>query len=58
MSNQTKNATQIIDAVTRIGGPSHEELLRPFQKSADEIARDQRREHENLVREFNAGGSK
>lgn len=37
------NGTQMVDVVTPIGGPTHEELRRPFQKSLEQIRNEQAR---------------
>jgi hypothetical protein len=38
-----------------VGGPSFREMLAPFSKSADQIAREQKQEHEKIVRKMRGG---
>jgi hypothetical protein len=50
MSDRTlENGSQIIDALTPIAGPSHEDLRRPFQKTVGQHARDFRQQNELAV---------
>ena len=63
MSDKSQaDGTQIIAALTRIGGPgaSLDEQFaggkNPFSRSACELARDVQQEHEELVRKFTNGG--
>jgi hypothetical protein len=53
MSDTTQKNAELLNAA--IGGPSHEDLLRPFSKSVDQIAREQQKEHEASVKTFNGG---
>lgn len=46
----------IIDAITKIHGPTAEELRQPFQKSIGEQARDWKAGHAEAVRKFSNGG--
>lgn len=43
---------EVIDAITRIGGPSAAELRRPLQKSLAEIERELQAGHRRAVRQF------
>jgi hypothetical protein len=47
-----KNGTVRIDEQTKIGGPSHETLRAPFQKTLAEQAAEHKRAIEQAVREF------
>jgi hypothetical protein len=54
MSDRTReNGSQIIDALTPIAGPSHEDLRRPFQKTVGQRVSDLRQQNELAVIEVN-----
>jgi hypothetical protein len=58
LSDDASGGMGLIDAMTKIGGPSHEELRRPFQKTVDQHDRDFKRQIERAARKLNLNGGK
>lgn len=50
------NGSQIVDAITKVHGPSHTELLRPFQKSLNQIAREHQQKSADQVLNWGRSG--
>jgi len=53
--HSVENGVQIADAITKIHGPSAEELRRPYSRSLNEIAREWQQGHADAVRKFSNG---
>ena len=48
----------VVDAITKIGGPSAEQLRRPLQESVGQIAHEYKQQMEESVRKFKVEVSK